>query len=67
MEFFSCLDTQRIEFDDAYYHVINRGAGRRDNFDDDNDREQFLITVKEAHAQFDIEIHAYCLMSNHYH
>ena len=58
---------QRIAFDDAYYHVMNRGAGHRDIFDDDNDREQFLITVKEAHAQFDIEIHAYCLMNNHYH
>jgi len=58
---------QRIEFDDAYYHVLNRGAGRRDIFDDDNDREQFLTTVKEAHTQFGIEIHAYCLMSNHYH
>ena len=58
---------QRIEFENAYYHVMNRGAGRRDIFDDDNDREQFLATIKEAHRQFGVEIHAYCLMSNHYH
>ena len=43
---------QRIEFEDAYYHVMNQGAGRRDIFYDDNDREQFLATVKEAHRQF---------------
>jgi REP element-mobilizing transposase RayT len=58
---------QCIEYEDAYYHVMNRGAGRRDIFDDDTDREQFLTIVKEAHTQFGIEIHAYCLMSNHYH
>ncbi len=27
----------------------------------------FLQTLKEAHQQFHIEIHAYCLMDNHYH
>lgn len=58
---------QRIEFENAYYHVMNRGSGHRDIFDDANDREQFLITVTEAHKRFGIEIHAYCLMSNHYH
>ncbi len=58
---------QRIALDDVYYHVMSRGAGRGDIFENDNDREQFLIPVKEAYRQFGIEIHAYCLMSNHYH
>ena len=40
---------QRIEFEGAYYHVRNRGAGCRDMYDHDNDREQFLATVKEEH------------------
>ena len=58
---------QRIEFENAYYHVMNRGAGRCDIFHDVLDREQFLSIVYDAHKQFGIEIHAYCLMDNHYH
>ncbi len=58
---------QRIEFENAYYHVMNRGAGRCDVFHDVLDREQFLSIVYDAHKQFGIEIHAYCLMSKHYH
>ena len=58
LELFFMSRLQRIEFEDAYYHVMNRGAGRRDIFDDDNDREQFLITVKEVHTQFGISVEA---------
>lgn len=58
---------QRIIYEDAYYHVMNRGAGRRKIFKDRMDREIFLQTLGEACHQFCIEIHAYCLMGNHYH
>lgn len=57
----------RILYENAYYHVMNRGAGRRLIFHDDMDYEVFLITLEEAKRQFGIEIHAYCLMGNHYH
>ena len=39
---------QRIEFEDAYYHVMNRGARRCDIFDDDIDRRSFLDILGEA-------------------
>jgi putative transposase len=58
---------QRIEYENAYYHVMNRGAGRDDIFHDDVDREHFLNVIDEAHQQFGLEVHAYCLMDNHYH
>lgn len=58
---------QRIIQENAYYHVMNRGAGRRKIFNNRIDREIFLKTVEEACHQFCIEIHAYCLMDNHYH
>ncbi len=58
---------QRIEFEDAYYHVMNRGARRCDIFDDDIDRRSFLDILGEASQRFSLEVHAYCLMNNHYH
>ena len=57
----------RINYENAYYHVMNRGSGRREIFHDNDDREIFLQTIEEACFQFCIEIHAYCLMGNHYH
>lgn len=58
---------QRITFENAYYHVMNRGAGRQNIFCDEHDKATFLRTLDEACQQFKIEIHAYCLMDNHYH
>lgn len=57
----------RIEFINAFYHVMNRGRGYQNIFQNENDFELFIKTMKEACAQFGIEIHAYCLMDNHYH
>ena len=57
----------RINYENAFYHVMNRGTGRRDIFLDEEQHQLFLSTVAEASDQFGIEIHAYCLMSNHYH
>lgn len=57
----------RIEYPNAWYHVMNRGAGRRKIFRNDHHREIFLSCLEEASEMFGIEIHAYCLMDNHYH
>jgi len=57
----------RIEYENAYYHVMNRGRGRQRIFHDKNYFEAFLKTLEEAHQRFGIEILCYCLMSNHYH
>jgi putative transposase len=58
---------QRIEFENAYYHVMNRGAGRDNIFHDDVDRKNFLNVIDEAYERFGLEVHTYCLMDNHYH
>ncbi len=58
---------QRILYENAFYHVMNRGAGRQTIFFDDTARYTFLKMLDEAHQRFHIEIHAYCLMDNHYH
>jgi len=57
----------RIEIEDGWYHVINRGIERRDIFRDDSDRRDFLerlFALTESHA---VIVHGYCLLKNHFH
>lgn len=57
----------RIEFPGAIYHVTSRGDRREPIFEDDEDRQNFLMVVDQAMARFDACALAYCLMDNHYH
>ncbi len=57
----------RIEYPGAWYHVINRGAGRQRIFHSDRNREIFLNLLEDISQLYLIEIHAYSLMDNHYH
>src|SRR3954468_17310999 len=57
----------RLEYSGAIYHVMSRGDRREDLFLDDVDRQDFIKTLAEACQKTDWRVHAYCLMSNHYH
>ena len=57
----------RIEYENAYYHVMNRGQGRRKIFDNNQFFELFLTGLQEANQRFGLQVLCYCLMSNHYH
>jgi putative transposase len=57
----------RIEFAGAVYHVMSRGDRREAIFRDDADRELFLKTLGETCEKTGWLIHAYCLMTNHFH
>ncbi len=57
----------RVEFPGAVYHVLDRGDRREAIFDDDQDREAFLRTLSEVCRRTGWQVHAYVLMSNHYH
>ncbi len=57
----------RIEYPGAWYHVMNRGAGRKRIFNTDGHYELFLTLLEEVTTRFGAEVHAYCLMGNHYH
>ena len=46
---------------------MNRGRARQTLFHGAGYYEDFLTTLEECHTRFDAQIHAYCLMSNHYH
>jgi REP element-mobilizing transposase RayT len=57
----------RIQYEGAIYHVMNRGDHREDIFRGDKDRKLFIETLGQACAKTDWQIHAWCLMSNHFH
>jgi REP element-mobilizing transposase RayT len=49
------------------YHVMSRGDQRDDIFFDDVDRHDFIKTLAEACQKTNWQVHAFCLMRNHYH
>jgi putative transposase len=57
----------RIEYAGAVYHVLNRGNYRQDLFKVAEAGICFERTLFEACARFGWCLHAYVLMSNHYH
>src|SRR5436190_4174809 len=57
----------RIERIGCWYHLTARGNERRDIFRDDKDRRHFLELLEEVVSMFAVRLHAYVLMSNHYH
>jgi putative transposase len=59
--------TLRMEYPGAIYHVVNRGDRREDIYKDDLDRQQFLSTLEQACQKTEWQVHAYCLMRNHFH
>ena len=58
---------ERIEYEGAFYHVMNRGRGRQQIYHGKQYYEYFLRCIEQAHIRFAFEVHAYCLMGNHYH
>jgi REP element-mobilizing transposase RayT len=57
----------RLEFAGALYHVTSRGDGREAIYLADADRRLFLDVLAGVGDRFHWTVHAYCLMTNHYH
>ena len=57
----------RHEEVNCWYHVMNRGASNRHVFLNDEMKEIFLCGLESTVKKYDIEIHAFCIMGNHYH
>lgn len=57
----------RIEYGGACYHVMNRGNQRRIVFRTDVHHELFLDRLGKFALQFGVDVHAFCLMPNHFH
>ncbi|HHT70094.1 MAG TPA: hypothetical protein GX016_00770 [Firmicutes bacterium] len=57
----------RIWYEGAMYHIINRGNSRQNIFIDPADRVVFLDKLRGLVMEHGLRVHAYCLMTNHYH
>src|SRR5436305_187226 len=57
----------RVELADARYHIMSRGDRRQGIFLDDVDRHDFVKTLGETCQKTGWQVHAYCLMRNHFH
>ena len=57
----------RIEYPGAIYHVLSRGDRREAIFRHDADRKLFLELLAKTCRRTGWQIHAYCLMDNHFH
>mgnify|MGYP001797886231 CR=1 FL=1 len=57
----------RLEFPGASWHVTCRGNEKRDIVRDDDDRRRFVSLLAHAVMEHRWLLHAWVLMSNHYH
>lgn len=49
------------------FHIMLRGINRQTIFEDDEDRQRFLETIRHYKTVSKYEIYSYCLMDNHVH
>ena len=57
----------RIHYPGVFYHVINRGNQRCKLFWDNDDYQRMLERLEYASTRYQLRVHAYCLMPNHFH
>jgi putative transposase len=57
----------RVEFEGALYHLTGRGNARQRIFADEKDCAKFVQLLVESLQRFDVALHGYVLMGNHYH
>jgi putative transposase len=57
----------RVEYPGAHYHAMCRGNNGQEIFMNDDGRRLYLATLGEVCQQTGWLVHAYVLMSNHYH
>jgi putative transposase len=57
----------RIQYPNAWYHVMNRGRRGEIVFQSIDDYQRFIDILHEAIELFSLRTSAYCLMTNHYH
>ena len=51
----------------GYHHVINRGVAQSNIFNGSQDKEKFLELLGSVAKEYRFNVHAFCLMDNHYH
>ena len=57
----------RTTLPDGYFHVIARGVDACEIVRDDIDRRRFLVHLRDSVDRYGWVVHAFCLMTTHYH
>ena len=57
----------RIFFENAHYHITDRGNDKQPIFLDEHDRIQYLSLLEKAKLDFGLLLPAFVLMTNHIH
>jgi putative transposase len=57
----------RVEFEGALYHLTGRGNARQRIYADEADCAKFVQLLVESLDRYDVALHGYVLMGNHYH
>ncbi len=57
----------RLTFDNALFHIINRGNAKQTVFHDEKDFSKFLKILARYKDKFGFKMYHFCLMPNHYH
>ena len=57
----------RIDVAGLWYHVMSRGNTRKNIFVCDDDYNKFIKELADSCESYNIEIHSYVLMPNHFH
>jgi putative transposase len=57
----------RLDIEGGWYHVLNRGIEKRTIFRGVSSYEHFLVLLSKLPQRFELSVHGYVLMPNHYH
>ena len=57
----------RVVLADYPHHVVQRGHDRQVVFATDQDFQRYLEDLRELRKKFEVQVHAFCLMTNHVH
>src|SRR5689334_17750959 len=56
----------RADGEGLWHHAMNRGIDRASIFDEEATR-LFLIELRDSCDQWQVQVHGYCILPNHYH
>ncbi len=59
--------TARKPSSTGIYHVMLRGIGKQNIFEDDLDKKKFIQILAESKEKSEFKLYAFCLMNNHVH
>jgi REP element-mobilizing transposase RayT len=57
----------RIEYPDAWYHILSRARQGQEAFLAQEDHNSFIDLLIDTSEMFNMKVAAYCLMNSHYH